>query len=278
MKVILLLFLVSFVIGQTYDYFSLPARVYPYVNGWYNNAPVKYYTFFSNSSYIAASETMATTALYALVTGFDASGNPNLVPGQHNIADTIVGMPSYSDLWQIFFVTVPSSYVANTIMDATVVTSSGFNITKGPTVNCPMVPIGSSLEGQEKNITLGWYQNKSINYIDFGPNPSFTVYIYVLPNVAGQYNIIPSVPGNASYSAFWNAKLYNAPSGYVANSYKSQAAITMSGLGAPTDGPTGINCPVVWVGTPTASAPGSSTGSGSVLVVSFISMIFYLIF
>jgi len=211
--------------------------------------------------------------------------NPLLVAGQHNIADLIVGMNGYSDLWQIYFVTVPSTYVANTIMDAVVVTTSGFNITKGPTVNCPMVPLNSSLAGGEKPLTLGWYQNKTIHYIDFGPNPEFTIPIYVLPNVTGQNNIIPDVPGDSGYSAFWNALLYSAPANYVANTFKSENDILKGGLGAPQNGPTAINCPVVWVGNATsttstsssASSGSSSTGSGSYLVVSFISMIMYLL-
>jgi len=130
-------------------------------------------------------------------------------------------------------------------------------------VNCPMVPINSSLAGGEKNITLGWYQNKTINYIDFGINTAYTITIYVLPNVSGQYNIIPLVPGQSGYTAFWNAALYNAPSGYVANTWKSSSDLLKGAVGSSIDGPTAINCPVVFVGNSTSSTSGTSSGSSS---------------
>jgi len=286
MKSILLLLLITYTFAQV-DYFSLQPITYPQINGWYNEAPIIYYSFFSNSTYIASSQTISTISLYSLVTGFDASNNPIPVVGQHNIADTIFGQNGYSDLWSIQFVTVPSSYVANTIMDVITLLKPSYNytVTQGPMVNCPMVPIGSSLQGGEKTITLGWYQNKSINYIDFGPNNAYTIPIYVVGNSPAQHNIVTQIPGQSGYSAFWNAMVVTAPSGYVANTYKSVADIGAAKLGTPAAGPTGINCPVVFVGnatvnsnsggTTTTSSSSSSNGS-SVLIVSLFSVVLYL--
>jgi len=281
MKALLFLTLIAITFAQ-FDYFSLQPYVFPWVDGWYNDAPVKYYNFFTNSSYIASTGEVANIPLYSLVTGFDSSGNAIPVVGQHNIADTILGQLGYSDLWGIQYVTVPSSYVANTIMDVNTLLqpSNNFTVTKGPFVNCPMVPIGSSLQGGEKNITLGWYQNMTINYIDFGPNSQDTIPIYVFPNVTGQYNIIPAVPGSNGYSAFWNAQLYTAPSGYVPNTYRSVSEVNTASL-LSSAGPNGINCPVIWVGNSTSSSSSSSSSSSngsSVLIVSFFSMVMYLLF
>jgi len=174
------------------------------------------------------------------------------------------GDTGYSDLWQIIFVTVPSSYVANTIMDVTTLLAFSSNTTKGPTVNCPVVPIGSSFASTGPNITLGWYKNQTINYFDFGPSVSYTIPIYVFPNVSGQNNIIDQVPGDPGYSAFWNAVEYTAPSGYVANTYKSQAEVNAAALASVT-GPQAINCPVYNVdpASNTTSTASNSTSTAS---------------
>jgi len=183
------------------------------------------------------------------------------------------GDSGYSDLWQIIFVTVPGTYVANTIMDVTTLLAFSSNTTTGPLVNCPVVPIGSSFASTGPGITLGWYKNQTINYFDFGLSVSYTIPIYVFPNVSGQNNLIDQVPGDPGYSAFWNAVEFTAPNGYVANTYKSQAEVDAAKL-ASINGPQAINCPVYMVdplstANPTSGAATATTGATSTTGGSF---------
>jgi len=206
----------------------------------------------------------------------------NLFPLRDSIILLIFlpGDSAYSDLWQITFVTVPGTYVANTIMDVTTLLAFSSTTTLGPLVNCPVVPIGSSFASTGPGITLGWYKNQTINYFDFGPSVSYSIPIYVFPNVSGQYNIIDQVPGDPGYSAFWNAVVYTASNGYVANTYQSQAEVDAAKL-AYSNGPQAINCPVYKVDPPSTVNPSTSgtpanthsTGGSLQLTVGILTMV-----
>jgi len=244
MKVIVLLAFLVAVAQCAFTYFTDPAMVYPTVQGWYKGRRTFYYDFGPRSPVDSSGSTVFSCPLYALVYGFDAQGNPKLVPGQHNIAPALPGDGSdtYSDLWQIMFLQVPADYVANSVTDADVAIAMFSNHTKGPLVNCPVVPIGSSLEGKEYPITLGWYKNQTINYIDFGLTVSFTIPIYIVENSVGQHNIVGAIPADKSYSPYWQKYLYTAPATYKANTARDVASI--SKLGTYKTGPV-VNCPIV---------------------------------
>ena len=53
---------------------------------------------------------------------------PERVPGQYNIYDSIPGMEKYSPIWQFNYVVVPLSYVANTLRSEADCLSSGYPI------------------------------------------------------------------------------------------------------------------------------------------------------
>jgi len=125
----------------------------------------------------------------------------------------------------------------------------------GPTVNCPVVPINSTLAGGSPNITLGWFQNQTINYFDFGPNTASVVPIEVFPGITAQHNIIDAIPTDPGYSAFWLVEEFTAPAGYVANTYKSFTDVANANLGSPVIPNVIVNCPVI----STDPAPPAST-------------------
>jgi len=256
---LVVLVLLPIVFADYTSYKSQAAVAFPVVNGWCKDQHVYYYNFFTNSP--VTNGLVQTAPLYSLVTGFVSgnTSNPILVAGQHNIADVLPGDVGYSDLWQVIFVTVPGTYVANTIIDVTTLLAAYSNTTVGPIVNCPVVPLNSTLASTGPSITYGWYRNETIHYFNFGPSPSFTIPIFVLPNVTGQYNIIDQVPGDPGYSAFWNAELFTAPNGYVANTYKSQAEVTSADL-VSQNGPQAINCPVYKVDPLPSTGNTPSTG------------------
>jgi hypothetical protein len=54
--------------------------------------------------------------------------DPELVPGQFNIYDSVPGMEKYSPLWQFNYVLVPRSYVPNTLRSEQDCLQSGYPI------------------------------------------------------------------------------------------------------------------------------------------------------
>ena len=55
-------------------------------------------------------------------------GEPEMVPEQLNIYDTVPGMPGYSPIWQFNYVIVPRDYVANTLRSQADCLASGYQI------------------------------------------------------------------------------------------------------------------------------------------------------
>jgi len=278
LEAVVLLFLVPFCLG---DYFSEAAVEYPHIQGWYDGRRVFYYNFFGNSPTTPDGSSVTPCPLYSLVFGF-TNGNasePIPVTGQHNIAPSLPGDGTgvYSDLWQIVFLQVPKNYVANTVMDSLVAVNSFPNQTMGPLLNCPVVPVGSTLVGNEIPVSLGWYKNKTINYYNFGPNEKFTIPIYIVANSPDQHNIINAIPPQSGYSAFWLKELFTAPSGYIADTDRDVTSI--STLGSPAVNGSVVNCPVIMVETDvyptsTETQTEASMGEGSQLMANlFASLI-----
>ncbi len=66
--------------------------------------------------------------------------------------------------------------------------------------------------------------------------------------LVGQYNVIPTIPGDVGYSDFWKINKVTVPVGFVVNSLTSEAAIIASGY-VITKTSTIVNCPVVPYGS-----------------------------
>jgi hypothetical protein len=101
----------------------------------------------------------------------------------------------------------------------------------------------------------GWFKGNDVKYWDFRNNPSISAPILVFfqasnPDtpVAGQMNIIDTIPGTPGYSDFWRVHKVLVPSGYQANSVTSFEGVLEAGYSVQeTDFV--VNCPVVNPGT-----------------------------
>src|SRR2546428_4929267 len=107
----------------------------------------------------------------------------------------------------------------------------------------------------------GWYRNTSVSYLDYGPQSNVAVPILAFfqagspaTPVAGQKNIIDTIPGQPGYNDFWRVYKVLAPNGYVANSIRSLADAVASGYAIEATNIV-VNCPVV---NPNATIAGSS--------------------
>jgi hypothetical protein len=222
------------------------------VAGWYRGSEVKYYDFGANTK-LASGSVVATAPIYVFITGMNADGTPAFAQGQHNIIDVKPGDAGYSDLWQVMMVTVGDDYEADSIRSKADVDASGLQVTTTQMfVNCPVVPEGTTLEGGEA-LVQGWYKGDEVLYPDFGANPAVALPIWVLITgldaqgdpefVAGQMNVIDSVPSDEGYSAFWRVNMVTVPAGYQPNSLTSASDVISAGYNiAETD--MVVNCPV----------------------------------
>ena len=128
----------------------------------------------------------------------------------------------------------------------------------------PLTPPGA-VTGLTRPNTIprvdGWYRNASVSYLDYGPQSNVAVPILAFfqaasPStpVAGQRNIIDTIPGQPGYNDFWRVYKVLAPSGYVANSIRSLADAVASGYTIEATNIV-VNCPVL---NPNATIAGSS--------------------
>ena len=103
-----------------------------------------------------------------------------------------------------------------------------------------------------------------VKYYNFDVQPAAPAPIYAFfeagasSPVAGQLNVIDTIPGDAGYNDFWQVMMVTVPNGYVANTIASLSEIRAAGY---TITPTNalVNCPVV----PAGSTASLRLGGGS---------------
>lgn len=220
---------------------------------------VQYYNF----------DVQATEPAPIYVLFFEGASSP--VPGQINIINAIPGEAGYNDFWRVIKVTVPASYVANSVKSFDDIVAGNYVLT--PTdmiVNCPVVPEGSTatkrLNGESPELSKGWYRNKLVFYFNFGAPlkptatgkvPTSPIYVTfninpgqesggpssgfkTEPNKLQTHNVIATIPGDTSYSPLWAVSVYDNGS---FDSVKDLDTVLDAEILAPHVAD--VNCPVV---------------------------------
>ncbi len=223
---------------------------------------VKYYNFDVQSTTPAP--------IYALF----KEGASSPVSGQLNIVNVIPGDPGYNDFWQIYKVTVPSDYEANTVTSYQEIMDAGYQIQKtNMLVNCPIVPEGSMatmrVNSSDTGLHMGWYKNQVVFYFTFGEKslmttgngmvPLSTVYVTFNINPGEQgggppsgfktemgsaqtHNVVETVPSDNAYSPLWSVNAYDNMDFDSVMDLSSAQNANILGSGIAT-----VNCPVVSV-------------------------------
>lgn len=206
---------------------------------------------------------------------FKADGSA--VAGQLNIINVLPGEGGYNDFWQVYKVTVPAGYVANTVTSYSDLVAKGYTITKTDAlVNCPVVPKGSTaskrLTAEDPGLTRGWYKDKVVYYFNFSEKALTAVNdkvplapIYVTFNInpgmtnggpesgfmaengttpPQTHNVIATTPAGQGYSPLWAVNVYDNSAFASVHDYTTAAAAPLLAP-AGTDG--GVNCPVVYI-------------------------------
>jgi hypothetical protein len=160
------------------------------------------------------------------------------VAGQLNIVDHLPGMRGYSDFWRVMRVTVPVSYVINSVTSYAEIEAMGFPVSETDNlVNCPVVPKGSTAAkrwgGGATGLVRGWYRGEVVHYFSFEEAPLTgervpTAPIFVTfnrnpgtdaggpasgfvkePGSTQTHNVLTALPGQPGYSPLWSVSPYD---------------------------------------------------------------------
>jgi hypothetical protein len=188
------------------------------------------------------------------------------VAGQINIVNVKPGNAGYNDFWLVNIVTVPSTYVANTIKSYAEVASSGYSVNATTTiVNCPIVPYGSTAvkrfhtDPNPGSLIMGWYRDSVVYYFSFGEKalsgntvPTSPIYVTFNNNSTGPasgfmevqgsmqtHNVVGTVPTSNAYSPLWQVNAYNNSNFSSVTNLSTVQATSPMATGA------NVNCPIV---------------------------------
>lgn len=198
-------------------------------------------------------------------------GDAQPVPGQLNIVDVIPGSADYNDFWQLVRVTVPRSYVANTVTSLADIVAAGYAMeATNVIVNCPIVPAGSTGTegGAATGLIRGWFRDQVVFYFTFGEAPLIatnagdvpTAPIFVTftinpdepnggppsgfrtePGTPQTHNVVSVLPGDEAYSPLWDVLPYDTDAFDAVHDLATAQGAENFGLAAR------VNCPVVFV-------------------------------
>lgn len=102
--------------------------------GWFQGRDVQFFDF--------GATTVTPVSMWRFARGRDAAGEPNVLMEQNSIVDSIPVAPNYPDLWEISFIEVDSTYVANSLKSASAVRSANLMVGSPRTIrNLPIVII-----------------------------------------------------------------------------------------------------------------------------------------
>ena len=196
-------------------------------------------------------------------------GESDPVAGQLNIIDKIPGESGYNDFWQVYKVTVPSDYVANSVTSRAEIASLGYMVEpQAAIVNCPVVPEGSTatkrLYGESNALVQCWYKDKVGFYFSFTEHDLTgttvpTSPIYVTFNInpdqpnggppsgfvtemgdTQTHNVIATLPTDTDYSPLWDVTIYDNMDFNAVSDLSSAQMTNILVYGAAL-----VNCPVV---------------------------------
>ena len=166
-------------------------------------------------------------------------GEDKPVEGQLDIIDTLPGEKGYNDFRQVWKVSVPKNYVANSIADAGTLRNAGYQMQQTDALrNMPVVPDKSRasmrLNGESAELHRAWYGGEVAKFFSFdeapldaagGNVPLSPIYVtfnstQVNPmedlvrdsdrtKLPATHNVPFTLPGDAGYSPLWLVSVYD---------------------------------------------------------------------
>ncbi len=237
----------------------------PFVTqGWSPSTgkPLRYYNF----------DVQSTTPAPVYVLYREGEDKP--VTGQLDIIDTLPGEKGYNDFRQVWKVSAPKDYVANTIANAATLLAAGYKMEQTGTLrNMPVVPDKSRakarLQGESAKLQRAWYQGRVAKFFSFDETPLSLAGtnvpvspIYVTFNVnPGEpnggpgsgfrtepsseqtHNVPATLPGDAGYSPLWLVAVYDNADFPSVRDLQTALKAKVLAPGVAT-----VNCPIVFIG------------------------------
>ncbi len=193
------------------------------------------------------------------------------VAGQLPVIDVLPGQAGYSDFFQVNVVTVPDSYVANTLHSASAVVASGLPVQ--PTkqlLEWVVVPAGSTASHRYGGLAPAaaklWVKDTVVTALPFGERelaveqatghvPAVPVYAalagtgtdvtqgFKVDGSGNTHDVLSAMPGDDTYTPLWSVNLYD-PTAFasVTNLTTAKAAAAVGTPGFAT-----LHAPVVSV-------------------------------
>jgi hypothetical protein len=223
--------------------------------------PVRYYNF--------DVQTTTPAPVYVLY----REGEDKPVAGQLDIIDTLPGEKGYNDFRQVWKVSVPKDYVANTIADTATLLNAGYQMQQtGALRNMPVVPDKSQararLNGESAELHRAWYRGQVAKFFSFdeaplsaaGPNvPLSPIYVTfnvnpgdpnggpgsgfrTEPDSQQTHNVPFTLPGDPGYSPLWLVAVYDNADFPSVHDRATALKAKVLAPGAAT-----VNCPIVFV-------------------------------
>jgi hypothetical protein len=221
--------------------------------------PVRYYNF----------DVQSTTPAAVYVLYHEGEDKP--VAGQVDIIDTLPGETGYNDFRQVWKVSVPKDYVANTITDTATLLDSGYKTEKTDILrNMPVVPDKSKakarLNGESDELHRAWYRGKVAKFFSFdeaplkaggGNVPLSPIYVTfnvnpgkpdggpgsgfkAEPGSEQTHNVPATLPGDPGYSPLWLVQVYDNADFASVRDLKTALKAKVLAAGVAT-----VNCPIV---------------------------------
>ena len=224
--------------------------------------PVRYYNF----------DVQSTTPAPVYVLYREGEDKP--VAGQLDIIDTLPGEKGYNDFRQVWKVSVPKDYVANTITDAAHAAQTPATRWNRPIrcVTCRWCPTSRArrarLKGESAELQRAWYQGQVAKFFSFDEAPLSAAGanvplspIYVTfnvnpgqpnggpgsgfrtePNSQQTHNVPATLPGDAGYSPLWLVAVYDNADFPSVHDLDTALKAKVLAPGAAT-----VNCPIVFI-------------------------------
>jgi hypothetical protein len=202
---------------------------------------------------------------------FFPEGSSSELTTQMHIIDVVPGDAGYNDFWQVVKVTVPASYVPNSVASYAELQAAGFTLT--PTnmlVNCPVVPAGSTAllryTSEPNGLVQGWYRDQVVEYFSFDEHmlmgavvPTAPIFVtfninpdpnnpmsgppsgfVTEPSSMQTHNVASVLPEGAAYSPLWVVIAYDDA---AFSSVSNLATVQQAKVLVPDAGL--VNCPIV---------------------------------
>src|SRR5262249_21783912 len=133
-------------------------------------------------------------------------GEDQPVAGQLDIIDTLPGEDGYNDFRQVWKVTVPKDYAANSIADAATLSGAGYKTEKTEIIrNMPVVPDKSKasmrLNGESAALQGAWYKGQVAKFFSFAEVPLSGASVPLSP-IYVTFNVNPGAPNGGPGSGF----------------------------------------------------------------------------